>query len=836
MPHWTIDLEHNEVRDASGGHARLRRRQFDVLMQLARQHDRLVSKDELIATSWHGLTVSDDALTKCISEIRQALGPMLRQTLRTVPGRGYMLTGWRVAETGLLLAGPQSDRRSARLTAALPAVRDLVGRDDDMVRARRLLAGSRLVTIAGPGGIGKTSLATAVAREVTDSFPDGAYFVALAPLLPGGSVAAAIVAALRISSSGEPLAAVVAELADKRVLLVLDNCEHVIEDAAAVVSRLLTEIPELKVIATSREPLALVEEAVFRLGVLGYPATADGLDAQAALAFPAIQLLADRAARVLDGFVLTDTDVPDAVEICARLDGIPLAIVIASAQLRSMRLEEVAASLDRRLEVLTGGMRDAGERQRTLRAMVKWSVDLLTADERKLFAQIGVFAGPATAEDIASVCRAGDGASAVGLIVSLADKSLLNTHRAETGPTRYGYFETTRHFALELLGEDRSVRRRHATHLAEVLRRAEAELEVFSSDGWREAYRPYVDDLRVALAWSFSTGGDAALAVELAARGATLFEELSLSAERRTWIDRAAALPHEAVDVALLGRIVLWQSLRTGWVVWDDGLAHRAAEMFVRSGEALWEGRARAMAAASDGYAGEAERAWPGFDAAERLLRPFGDTRSLSNMLRYRATILIWQGRPAEAGPLLEEAVRIADAIGYFTGSLRGRDTLGEAAFEEGDMEAAIASAVAVLEAAEAKGSMIDVHAHLTTLATYRLLAGAPAEAAPALRRLLDMDRRLDDAWAARLHIELCGFYLALVGDLQSAAAATTYARAASEAADQKPERTQEVIRERLPALIAPLAPGFIRGAEAQAAGWSLDQAVAFVRDKLAAP
>ncbi len=825
---WIIDLEHREVRDASGGHARLRRRQFDVLLHLARQHDRVVSKDELIASNWHGLAVSDDSLTKCISEIRQALGPGLRDSLRTLVGRGYMLTGWRSDDSGRLLSGHGGEG-----TGRLPEARRLVGREPETFLVADLIGHERLVTITGSGGVGKTSLAITAANGVAADFPDGAFLVQLAPLLPEGSVAAAILATLRIAATGDPLRALLSEVQDRRLLLVLDNCEHVIEDAAAVAMQLLAEARGVKLLTTSREPLALDAEVVCRLSPLGYPASAEGLDAGQALTYPAIELLMRRAALVDQGFMLREADVAAAVEICRRLDGIPLAIVLACAQLPAMGLDEVARGLDQRFALLGRGSRDADPKQRTLRAMVAWSVDLLTADEQELFDQIGVFAAPATAEDIAAVCRVGGRVPSVALIASLTDKSLLNKHGAGTGPTRYGYHETTRHFALERLGANDAVRRRHAEHLAEVLRQGEAELEVSPTESWRDRYRTYLDELRAALAWSFSAEGEPALATELVARGATLLDELSLLSERRDWV--ALAPPEAAHGPAIGGRLLLWRAMRTSWIVWDDGLARQAASLFAQSREALWEGRARAMAAASEGYVGAWDEAMSGFDAAETLLRPFGSTRSLSNMLRYKATTLIWQGRLREAVPPLDEATRMADVIGYFTGSARGRATQAEIAFEEGDIARAIAITVADLAVATEAGSLPEMQMSQLFLAGYRLLGGQAEAAVDTLVQGFAIDRRLGDLWAARTRVELTAFYLALAGDLVGAAELTAFVAAANVDAERQAERFQKVVRAQVPDLLASLAPDLRHAAEARGARWSLNEAVAAALHKLAA-
>lgn len=624
MPHWTIDVDRGELRDAGNRHVVLRRRSFELLLILARQHDQVVPKDDLIAANWRGLAVTDDSLTKCISEIRRALGPGLRDTIRTIAGRGYMLTGWAQDAAGRLAYRPPDVPARGQDFRPVP---QLLGRAEEIEAIRALLPQHRLVTIAGPGGVGKTSLAQAVADLVAEDFSDGIHFVPLGPLRSADAIAGAIAGALGLAPQSSATG-VAAALEGRRLLLVLDNCEHLVAAVAGATAELLATASGLTVLATSREPLAIHGEQVFRLQTLEYPPNGDVIAAAEALRYPAVELLCTEAQHAVPDFVLTDVEAPVAAELCRRLDGIPLALVLAAARLGTLSLAEINGSLDRRFDLLSNGPRGAEERQRTLRAMVGWSVDLLDADERQLFAEIGVFAGAAFLEDIVAVCRAGDRPPTLAQVLGLAERSLLNVHRTEPDRTRFGYHETTRHYALECLGAQgvRDARRRLVLHLIAVFQQAETAMERQPLAAWRAAYLPYLDDVRAALLWAFSAEGDPRLAAELVAYSAELFEESSQQPERLGWIERALALD-TSLTPSVLGRLTYWRMVGDSFGIADPALARIAAAHFAAAGEPFFEGRALASAMIGDAGAGEHDLARETGLRAGALVAPEGDTR-----------------------------------------------------------------------------------------------------------------------------------------------------------------------------------------------------------------
>ncbi|MFJ8834044.1 BTAD domain-containing putative transcriptional regulator [Micromonospora aurantiaca] len=366
------------------------------------------------------------------------------------------------------------------------ALTTFVGRDEDLRRLTGLLAGNRLVTLLGPGGAGKTRLASVAAGRLADGVPGGAWLVELAPITDPADVPRAVLDTLGRRDrtlepvrppARDPLGRLVETIATDETLIVLDNCEHVVEAAARLAEELLGRCPGLRVLATSREPLGIVGEALDPVPPLRLPpadATPDD-----ALAYPSVQLLRDRAAAVRPGFAVTGENVAAVVEICRRLDGLPLAIELAAARLRTLSPRQVAAGLDDRFRLLTGGSRTALPRHRTLRAVVDWSWGLLTDDERRLAERLAVFPASVTADSAAGVA----GPAAAALLDALVDKSLLQV----VGDGRFRMLETIREYGLERLaaaGAVAGARAAHAAYFRELVRTAEPHLRTAGQLPW----------------------------------------------------------------------------------------------------------------------------------------------------------------------------------------------------------------------------------------------------------------------------------------------------------------------------------------------------------------
>ncbi|WP_238006055.1 BTAD domain-containing putative transcriptional regulator [Dactylosporangium sp. AC04546] len=448
----------------------------------------------------------------------------------------------REAHLAVLRAQRPAPARSGNLRAALTS---FVGRDGDVERLSAQILDGRLVTLVGPGGAGKTRLATTVAAA-----SGGAWLVELAPVTEAGEVPATVLRTLIAGglvpgeSPHRPRRQdTVDQLADALtvpgVLLLLDNCEHVVDAVARLSEELLGRCPKLHILATSREPLGILGEQLFPVGPLAHPG--DAVPADVARASPAVQLLADRAAAVRPGFAVTDDNVGAVVEICRRLDGLPLAVELAAARLRSFTAEQVAARLDDRFRLLTGGSRTALPRHRTLHAVVAWSWELLGEPERRFAEALAVFPGGFDAPAAAAVAGVPD---ADEHLDALVDRSLLQVVSVNGG-VRYRMLETIREFALEELARRGGVaqaRAAHAAHFLARLEEAEPYLRTGAQVEWLERLRPERDNVHAAVA-HFCETGDAVGAYRIGAAAAWLWTFEDTHTEAAASLDRIRRVP-----------------------------------------------------------------------------------------------------------------------------------------------------------------------------------------------------------------------------------------------------------------------------------------------------
>ncbi len=358
------------------------------------------------------------------------------------------------------------DNALAKTRNNLPVeLSSFVGRAVEIDNIGRLLTERRLVTLTGPGGSGKTRIALRVAREALGEFPDGVWIVELAPTHDAGMVATEIAVAMGLQPEGtETVDAIVGAIGRDRALIVLDNCEHLLEDIATTAQRLLEECSEMKLVATSREPLRLPGESIFEIPGMGYPLEA-ATDARSALEFEAVQLFVQRAGTADSFFVVTDANLPDVIRICERLDGMPLAIELAAARVRSLAVGMIADRLDDQLGLLTRGASTAPLRQRTLRGTIEWSYRLLTPDEQTVLNRLSVFRAAFHLDTAEHVISAPDlpGQQITPIILDLVDKSLVITHETKT-EIKYRLLETVRQYAahqLEQSGEKTAIEERH---------------------------------------------------------------------------------------------------------------------------------------------------------------------------------------------------------------------------------------------------------------------------------------------------------------------------------------------------------------------------------------
>jgi predicted ATPase/DNA-binding winged helix-turn-helix (wHTH) protein len=483
--------EERTLLDAKGP-VRISSRALDILIVLVDHAGELVSKEQLIARAWPNTRVEENNLRVHIGSLRKLLGdnPAGVSYLATVPGRGYSF----VAPVERESVEPLLATVSASVTtAALPApLTRLIGRAETLVTLLSRMRKQRLVTIVGPGGMGKTTVALAMADRLSRCFEDQACFVDLSPLADPQLLPSALASMFGMPSRSEdPLSGLLAFLRDKRMLIVLDSCEHLVEVAANMAEALLRGAPGIRVLATSREPLGVEGEWVERLAPLGIPESPGELTAPQARAFPAIQLLVERAAASTEGFKLSDEDVPAALEICQKLDGLPLAIELAAARVGLFGIPGLATRLNDPLSVLTCGRRTASPRHKTLRATLDWSYETLTADEQVVLRRLGIFGGEFTLDSATTVASSADVASVdvPELVATLVAKSLVMASLRD-GAASYRLLDTTRAYARENLLQSPDVHLVSRLH-AETLCQSPAGFAAFA--GSRSGHRADID-------------------------------------------------------------------------------------------------------------------------------------------------------------------------------------------------------------------------------------------------------------------------------------------------------------------------------------------------------
>lgn len=526
----------------NGQPVRIGSRALDILVALLERPGELVTRAELMSAVWPDTTVDENALRVHLSALRKALG----ERQETAPfilneaGRGYRF----IAETrqhGQAADAPLPPASSPEPEIHLPKnlVR-VIGRDDILEGLVELLNERRFLTVAGPGGIGKTTAAIAVAQAYASRHGSSAYFIDLAPLSDPGLVTTALASQLGLAASMLGVEqAILNRLRGERALLLFDNCEHLVDAVATLTETLLQALPDIVLLVTSREPLMAEAEWVFRLPSLDAPLD-EVVKADDAIRYSAVELFCERAKASYHEYRLSDADVDAVKRICQQLDGIPLAIEMAAARMDTLDAVDIAARLNDRLSLLTKGRRTALPRQKTLRATLEWSHDFLSEQERAVFRSLSAFRSYFQLDAVIPISGLPE-AEATETLAALVSKSLVTVDRNGRS-SLYRLLDTTRFYAEERLlesGEESRVRHAHAAYT----------LALFTADrvawdgndpkrslaqhGWR------VDDLRAAIDWCFSPGGNAALGLELATASAPLWFHLSLPDEYLSILRRA---------------------------------------------------------------------------------------------------------------------------------------------------------------------------------------------------------------------------------------------------------------------------------------------------------
>lgn len=529
----------------NGRPVRLGSRAIELLVVLVERAGEVVGKNELIAHVWPNTIVEENNLRVHLAALRKCLGagqPGARYIIN-VAGRGYSFVA------PVARAAGSTARLTASSEASIPgnlpaAISRPIGRTLAVDTVAHLLGGHRLVTVIGPGGIGKSTVAVAAAEQISESFPAGVFFTDLTAVVDPAHIPATLAAAIGTSVPvADAVAGLIAQVRDAQMLLLVDNCEHLIADMAEVAARLLRGSSSLRILATSREPLQVDGEQVYQLSSLESPPEAGLPTAEEAMTFPAVQLFAERATNGFENFAVTDANAALIARICRRLDGVPLAIEIVAARaglvgLHALELGEEDAEI-----LAARGRRTASARHRSLRATLDWSYRHLAEAEQQVFMRLSVFRGWFTAPAAVAVVSDALVSEGVALeaLMSLVGKSLVATDISDQD-FRYRLLHVTRLYAaehLQVAGDARAAWLRHGHFLCGFLERAILELATLSRARWLQIHQSCIEDIRAVLEWAFGAHGDPLLGAQLTAAAGTFGFQVALIDEFRGWTETA---------------------------------------------------------------------------------------------------------------------------------------------------------------------------------------------------------------------------------------------------------------------------------------------------------
>ena len=691
-------------------------RAFDLLMALIDHRDRVVSKDELLDKVWPGLVVEENNLQVQVSTLRKILG---NKSIATLPGRGYRFTVPLDTDT------PGPSCALPGFVHNLPApLNSFVGRERQMAQLKEALVNARLVTLTGSGGTGKSRLSLQVAAQVTSEYPDGLWLVELSPVTNGERVPQVVAFVLGIKDEpGRPLVdTLVAFMRGRRMLLILDNCEHLIAECAELARRLLLACPNLKIMASSREPLHVSGEARFPVPALD-------------LATEAVRLFVERANAVQPAFELSSSNQPVVEAICKRLDGIPLAIELAAARVAAIPAERIAVLLGECFRVLNLGDRAAPTRQQTLRASIDWSYDLLSVTERMLFRRLAIFAGGWTFDAGEAVLAGGDVSEAdvVEVLTQLVEKSLVEI---DARGERYRLLETVRQYADEMLrasGELEDVRKRHARYFVELAEKTRREI----------------------------SGENQARALA------------RLDAEIENLLSAQSSCAHLADGVAIGLRFS--RALRHYWIRGGHmGLGIRTALEALGRMNPADRSAERASALFDVGqlscFSGQFAQAGRYMRESLAIARELEDAKSIEAALQMLGMACMGEGDIEAARAHIEEAFAIAEKLGDINEMAAALNGLAQCHRMQGNLELAETLYQKVMTLASQTGNNDTIAIALLNLAMVWIDRGSPERARAMLLEVFSVARVTGSRATSQSVLEVCAGLAALLEDWAQAA------------------------------------------------------------------
>jgi predicted ATPase len=679
-----------------------------------------------------------------------------------------------------MMSGATPDRSGARTNLPL-ALTSFVGRQAELEMVKQLLSESRLVTLTGAGGIGKTRLAVEVAAEVAAGYRDGAWLVELAPLTNPEMVPWGVMRSLGLGE--RPGSTAMESLAESLIpletLLVLDNCEHLVEACARLADGLLRRCPQLHILATSREVLRLTGETNWRVPSMTTMSDAHPASLEVLQRLETVQLFVQRADAARPGFRLTNENARSVGRICHRLDGIPLAIELAAARTRLMSVATIDGHLDRRFQLLTTGSRVSLPRQRTLEATLDWSHGLLTEEERRLFRRLSVFRGGFSLDAAEAVCADVEpevsGDAILDSLSSLVDKSLVISEEGTDLTSRYGLLETVREYAyarLEDTGEAATLHQRHAEHYGMVGRQAAQGLRSPLQAAWFARIDDDLDNLRECLEWTLAHGSREALRLAVAMER---YWVADARADGRRWLARCLDAAPERDVLRAYGLYVASQLASFGGAI-EEGrqLGQECLALAREVGSDLFIGQA--MSALAINVAVERAPGWEIenrtlFEEGEPYIRTANDPEALRRFLNNRGYCLHATGASAAARPMVEESLAVARRLGDAWGLHITLGSLAEIEQALGETQSAMAHLREELEIAGRIRSRSGTADALSQLADIALLNDDPVRCLRLLSGAVELERQLSPVTAIispqslRLHAEARDVARRQVGD-----------------------------------------------------------------------
>jgi non-specific serine/threonine protein kinase len=688
---------------------------FGVLCYLVEHAGKLVSEEELLAAVWPNSYIEPQAVKNRVFAIRKTLGDNVKtpRYIETLHRRGYQFIAPVLTRPSIDPQAPAHRNLPEQLTS-------FIGREKEIAELKGLLDKTRLLTLTGGGGCGKTRLAVRVAADASDAFSDGVWMAELAAQADARFVPQTVAQVLQVKEQmGTSLTQAIADFfVSSRALLILDNAEHLLSACALLADTLLRQCPRLTILVTSREPFAIGGELAYRVPSLSVPDPTEDCSPDQILTFESVRLFAERARLQRPHFSVTAENARALASICRRLDGIPLAIELAAARVRSMSVDEVNRRLDQRLGLLTGGSRTAPRRHQTLSAAIDWSFDLLSDAEQSLLCGLSVFSGGCGLDAAEAICVVDESTDVLEVLTSLADKNLIFTEERD-GATRYGLLETLRQYARARLrdnGEEPEWGRRHLAHFIALAKRVEPLLRQPDQKAWLEVLEVEHGNLLAALAWASSAGTDAESGLWLAASLLRFWHTRGYAGLGRSWY--AKLLANVPVGQAPAARA---KALRGA-----GALAEQQGDFHV----------AKAL-----------------LDESLALYRELGDRKGIAVALSSLGAVAGDSGHFDEARRCYEESSAIYRELGENVQVGRFLNNLGVVAQEQGDDQAASDFYLQSLKIHRESSQKDGVGTVLCSLGRMACLRGDLASARSCLEESLAIARELGDPWATAMSL-----------------------------------------------------------------------------------